>query len=156
MNAKRNQARLAKYLPKAHPALRSIHVDKTNLIDSMSWYSDHPLVPEIKQVLDALDKPAATALAEYYRSLLTAAKEEADDQITSDAITASECYLLYMLLTPIVNHLPWLASNATNLLRCGISYYQELMNGVVAVCESATERHVVLSLLYKFVETDQE
>jgi hypothetical protein len=155
MNAKRNQAKLAKHLPKDHPALRSIHVDKTNLIDSMSWYSEHPLVPEIKQVLDALDKPAAAALAEYYRSLLTAAKEEADDQIDSDAITASECYLMYMLLTPLVNHLPWLASNATHLLRGGIVYYQELMNGVVAICESTTERQVVLSLLYKFVETEE-
>lgn len=151
MNAKRNQAKLAKYLSPNHPALTSLHVDSENINATMSWFAEHILVTEIDMVMRTLDQPAIHAYHEYLMNARNAAFAEANNQIENDPLTASDCYLLYMVLAPQRDHLPWLAQSASDLLRAGISHYQELMDGIVALHASSDMRGRSLRELELFV-----
>ncbi|NCC20074.1 hypothetical protein EOM33_03350 [Candidatus Saccharibacteria bacterium] len=151
MNAKRNQAKLAKHLSPNHPALTSLHVNGDNLNASMSWYAEHVLAAEIDMILRTLDQSAILAYHEYLMNARNAAFAEANNQIENDPLSASECYLLYMVLAPERDHLPWLAQSASDLLRAGISHYQELMDGIVALHATRDVRARSLRELELFV-----
>lgn len=147
MNAKQDQAKLAKLLPKGHPALKSQTVNDLHGEAVLAWYSEHGLLPEMLAISHSLSAPAAKSYSTFLTNVALYSKAKMESLVASDPKLAGEYALLYMLTAPDDDHFSWVTLGAKDFLRVGLSHYSELMRGFEAVHQTRTERSSALRYL---------
>ena len=147
MNAKQDQAKLAKLLPKHHPALKSQTVNDLHGEAILAWYGEHGMIDEMTTVGKSLSAPAARSFATFLHNVAAYSKAKMEALVPTDPKLAGEYALLYMLTAPDDDHLSWITLSAKDFLRVGLTHYSDLMRGFETVHQSRSERSAALRYL---------